>query len=144
VTLNPPSRSVSLTSRLQNAPYLLVSCYTFCLNPRQSSRGLCRVQVVIYAPSSRTVPSAGDLSSRPGPSDGLQGHHISFTTRPLLVRLTGGLRTISSSATKALVAIPNTTHFFNQVVTFLEARSNDKQSLKRIILLYSSSSSSSY
>jgi len=47
VTLNPPSRSASLTSRLRNAPYLLASCYTFCLNPRQSSRGLCRVQVVI-------------------------------------------------------------------------------------------------
>jgi len=42
-----PSRSASSTSRLRNAPYLLASCHTFCLNPRQSSRGLCRVQVVI-------------------------------------------------------------------------------------------------
>jgi len=45
--IKPPSRSVSLTSRLRNAPYLLASCHTFCLNPRQSSRGLCQVQVVI-------------------------------------------------------------------------------------------------
>jgi len=47
--IKPPSRSASSTSRLRNAPYLLASCHTFCLNPRQSSRGLCRVQVVIYS-----------------------------------------------------------------------------------------------
>ena len=45
--IEPLSRSASLISRLRNAPYLLVSCYTFCLNLRQSSRGLCQVQVVI-------------------------------------------------------------------------------------------------
>ena len=45
--IEPPPRSASLTSRLRNTPYLLASCHTFCLNPRQSSRGLCRVQVVI-------------------------------------------------------------------------------------------------
>jgi len=45
--IEPPSRSASSTSRLRNAPYLLASCHTFCLNSRQSSRGLCRVQVVI-------------------------------------------------------------------------------------------------
>jgi len=28
------------------------------------------------APASRTVPSTGDSSSRPGPSDGLQGRYI--------------------------------------------------------------------
>jgi len=48
--IEPPSRSASSTSRSRNAPYLLASCYTFCLNPRQSSRGLCRVQVVIIDP----------------------------------------------------------------------------------------------
>ena len=45
--VKPPSKSASLLSCLRNAPYLLASCYTFCLNPRQSSRGLCWVQVVI-------------------------------------------------------------------------------------------------
>jgi len=45
--IKPPSRSVSLTSRLRNAPYLLASCHTFCLNLHQSSQGLYRVQVVI-------------------------------------------------------------------------------------------------
>jgi len=46
--IEPPlSRSASLTSRLRNAPYLLASCHTFCLNPRQSFQGLCRVQVII-------------------------------------------------------------------------------------------------
>jgi len=45
--IKPPSRSASLISCLRNAPYLLASCYTFCLNLRQSSWGLCRVQVVI-------------------------------------------------------------------------------------------------
>jgi len=32
-----------------------------------------------YTPSSHTVPSAGDLSGRPGPSDSLQGRHINGT-----------------------------------------------------------------
>jgi len=45
--IKPPFKSASLISRLQNAPYLLASCYTFCLNLRQSSQGLCQVQVVI-------------------------------------------------------------------------------------------------
>jgi len=45
--IEPPSRSASSTSRLRNAPQLLASCHTFCLNPRQSSRGLCLVQVVL-------------------------------------------------------------------------------------------------
>ena len=47
--IKPLSKSTSLISRLRNAPYLLASCYTFCLNLRQSSQGLCRVQVVILS-----------------------------------------------------------------------------------------------
>ena len=65
MTLNPPSRSASLTSRLRNAPYLLASYYTFCLNPRQSSRGLCRVQVVIEG--SRILPEPPTAYTRPSP-----------------------------------------------------------------------------
>ena len=59
--IEPPSRSASSTSRLRNAHYLLASCHTFCLNPRQSSRGLCRVQVVIFA---RKTSSACGASTR--------------------------------------------------------------------------------
>jgi len=42
------------------------------LHPWPSAPGRC-------APSSRTVPSAGDSSGRPGPSDGLQGRHSQET-----------------------------------------------------------------
>ena len=47
--IKPLSKSASLISCLQNTPYLLASCHTFYLNPRQSSRGLCQVQVIITA-----------------------------------------------------------------------------------------------
>ena len=71
--IEPPFRSASLTSRLQNAPYLLASCHTFCLNPCQSSWGLCRVQVVI---TGRFIIKSG--SARAPPLGPLLGPQITW------------------------------------------------------------------
>jgi len=67
--IEPPSRSASLTSRLQNAHSVFGVRHTFCLNPRQSSRGLCRVQVVITALLSAiaSLDQYSTSSSKPQP-----------------------------------------------------------------------------
>jgi len=59
---------------------------------------------------------------------------VSFTTRPLLVCLAGGLGIISAFAIKALVAVPSAARFLNRVIVFFKVRSNNRRDFYSIII----------